>query len=124
MTEELSRVKAALKKQAFELSAAAEAFDRHRQKLESDLEQSRDDLAVALRLQALREADLEDLQQRYAELRDIRERQHELLVQLGQRLKSASETLQRLEGKEGSMGDRLLTEPLARVLSGELESTG
>ena len=43
---ELARVTKALKGQAFELSAAAEAFERHRQKLETELERTRDDLAA------------------------------------------------------------------------------
>ena len=120
---ELARVTKALKGQAFELSAAAEAFERHRQKLETELERTRDDLAVALRLQALRDADLKELQNRYAEIKQVRDRQLELLVQLGQRLKSASEYLKALESGEDPAGGSVPTASLARVLSGELEST-
>ena len=47
----------------------------------------------------------------------------ELLVQLGQRLKSASEYLKALESGEDPAGGSVLTASLARVLSGELEST-
>lgn len=59
-----------------------------------DMRQHQSDLAVALRLQNLRENDLKELQQRYGELQDTNRQQRELLGQLHQRLSAAAEYLQ------------------------------
>jgi FkbM family methyltransferase len=124
LESELAQTRQTLKGQSFELSAAAETHDRQLRQLEGDLEKARDDLAIALRMQALRDADLKDLQARYAETREVRDRQHELLAQLGQRLKAASDYLNALKSSEDLPGGSVLTDSLARVLSGEAESSG
>lgn len=55
------------------------------------------DNAIALRLQTLREADLKDLQQRYAQVIAQKNQQESLLKQLTERLTAASGYLRQLE---------------------------
>lgn len=52
----------------------------------------------------LREADLKDLQARYAKLRDTGEQQNALLQELGQRLRGVESRLQELAAKKGAEG--------------------
>lgn len=54
------------------------------------LEQARQAARLGLKLQTLRENDLRDLQQRYQASLEVQERQHQMLVKLGERLGAAS----------------------------------
>lgn len=68
--------------------------------LESEVEAAqtaRADVALALRLQTMREADLRDLQDRYAKLLEAKERQDALLYTLTQRLGAAAKYMERIE---------------------------
>ena len=67
------------------------------------------------------EADLKELQQRYAEVSELKNRQHELLAQLGQRLGAASEYLKALQAPDEGEGSDDATAGLVKALSGELE---
>ena len=107
--------------------AQSEATDRereHRERLEANLERAHSDLAVALRVQSLRDTDLKELQERYGQLLEQRDQQHDLLVQLTRRLGSASEFLKQLNAPDGQyqQGDSAVAEGLSRALSGELEA--
>jgi FkbM family methyltransferase len=100
----------------------ARQFESRRDKLQSELEEARADLSVSLRVQALREADLKELQERYGELTALKNRQHELLLQLGQRLGAASEYLQALKAPDGSADSSSASEGLVHALAGDLGS--
>ena len=58
--------------------------------LQSALAGARSDLSITIRLNAQREIDLAELQNRYAESIDVRDQQHALLVKLRQRLGEAA----------------------------------
>jgi hypothetical protein len=60
------------------------------QRLNRDLVEARQTASHAVKLNALRESDLRELQSRYEELLDERQRQHELLAQLAQLLRVAA----------------------------------
>ena len=96
---------AALEKQLLEANAA--------------LESARSDLSVALRTQALRDADLRELQQRYGDLLQTKQRQDNLLAQLNQRLSAAAKSLQEMDAGDASNAAELgpATE-LLQALSG------
>ncbi|MCC5809410.1 MAG: hypothetical protein JJU06_03470 [Ectothiorhodospiraceae bacterium] len=86
--------------------AKAEILENEQRCLRASIEQkdaelaaARSDVAVALRLQSLREADLKDLQQRYAELREAKLERDDLLAQVTQRLDLAAEYLHQLKGQ-------------------------
>ena len=89
--------------------------------LEAHAEEQDKDLAVALRLQALREADLQELQERYAVTLDAKERQEDLLRKLRQRLKHASEFLKQINMQGSDMVRRDVAVSLVRALTGEVE---
>ena len=57
-------------------------------------QQARDDLAVGLRLQAMVQADLRDLQAQYGEVLAIKQRQEALLRKLTPKLQEAAQYLQ------------------------------
>ncbi len=92
--------------------------------LESRLDQSHDDLSVALRAQAQRETDLEDLRERYAGLMELKERQQELLQKLHRRLGAASEYLKHISGDGDDRGAATQAARLERALSGDFEPGG
>jgi FkbM family methyltransferase len=117
----VDELKDALDEKEGAMTQAAEAHRSEKEKLEKDLEQARSDLGVALRMQALRDADLKELQERYAEVTELKNRQHELLTQLGQRLGAASEYLSLLQGTESARQSEVAT-GLVEALSGDLES--
>lgn len=80
------------------LSARLEHAESEAARLRGEeMEVLRLDLAAAVRLQALREADLRDLQARHARLVDERDHQEALLRQLTERLSVAADYLRQLE---------------------------
>jgi hypothetical protein len=84
-----------------------------------ELEKVKSDLSVAIRLQALREADLKEMQSRYADAIEVRDQQHELLVQLRQRLGSAADFLKQLGAKPIDDNERYVASELLRALDGD-----
>jgi hypothetical protein len=77
-----------------------------RSKIEDGLKQelidARQSASLSIRLQALREADLKDLQSRYQESQLIQENQHQLLVKLGERLATASNYFHQLANSQSA----------------------
>ncbi|NEV61132.1 hypothetical protein [Thiorhodococcus minor] len=73
------------------------------------------DNAIALRMQALRAADLKDLQQRHAEVVEQKDKQAMLLKQLTERLTVASSYLHQLEHMGESAGDKAGRQSESRV---------
>lgn len=71
------------------------------------------------RLQALRETDLEELQERYAAVIELRDQQHELLVKLRQRLEAAADYLEQLRAAPAGESDREIADELMRTLDGK-----
>lgn len=70
------------------------------------LAQARQATSLSLKLQTLRENDLRVLQQRYRASLQVQERQHQMLVQLGERLGEASRYFQQLtDASGGGTGD-------------------
>ena len=82
------------------------------------LAESQDALALAVRMQALREADLTDLQRRYGELRAAHQVQHELLGKVSERLLAAHDCLKKLSAT--AEGRRLLDPVVGPALAGDL----
>ncbi|WP_165933774.1 hypothetical protein [Aquabacter spiritensis] len=84
-----------------ELKADAEAkAAAHTQQLaamDGELKAAKSDNALALRLHAMREADLRDLQSRYAHLLEAKEKQEMLLRRLTQRLTVAAQYMYQIE---------------------------
>lgn len=101
---------------------AQQADDRAKgEQLTAKLESAQNDLALALRLQMLRENDLEELQARYSEVLTIKGEQQDLLAQLHDRLSRAAEYLQL--GPPQSDGQQLPDE-LLQALTGKPEQSG
>lgn len=84
--------------------AAASARDEQVTRLEAELAEAREAQALAHKLQALREADLHDLQERYRDVSQRQQAQRELLVQLAQRLTAAQQYFQQLGHTPGGDG--------------------
>ncbi len=93
---------------AAELGAARDAMAAERDRISQSLSEAqaahaeqtellRGDAALAVRLQAMREADLRDLQRRHARLTAEKEQQDSLLHKLTERLTLAAQYLQELE---------------------------
>lgn len=64
-----------------------------------ELRQARQSANLAIKLQTLREADLEDLQIRYKEAVNVQERQHLLMLQLEDKLRLASQYFHQLRDR-------------------------
>jgi len=75
---------------AEQLQAERDALQSQVQNLTSEILEARRTAALSVKLQARRDTDLDDLQQRYRESQDIQERQRKLLERLGERLGEAS----------------------------------
>lgn len=73
--------------------AAKTALTEH-QAREVELNTARSDLAVTLRMQAMLQSDLRDLQARYAETLSVRQQQEDLLRKLTPRLQEAAQYIQ------------------------------
>lgn len=90
----LAQLAKELKKSRAELADSQERNDLMQSEidtLQSDLAQARQTANLATKLQMMREADLDDLRSRYQALRATEERQQALLIELEQRLRSASQ---------------------------------
>ena len=68
------------------------------QDLDGQLRNARDTMALAVRMQTLRENDLEELRQRYSELHGAHQSQQALLAKLSRRLVAANQYFQQLAG--------------------------
>lgn len=68
--------------------------------LNRELEEARQTALLSVKLQTLREADLEDLQARYRKSLEVQESQHQLLVKLSERLTAASAYFHQLSGED------------------------
>jgi hypothetical protein len=86
VADELGAEVEQLRKALAEAQACVEAEDS----LRDELREARRTAALSVRLQALREADLKDLQGRYQLSVEAQQRQHELLGKLSERLNTAS----------------------------------
>jgi hypothetical protein len=84
---------------------------------EEELDSTRRDLGIALRVQVLRENDLKELQQRYGAVLDLKNNQHELLMKLRERLSVAAEYLQQLKRDNQGEADDQLAQFLVRALT-------
>lgn len=72
------------------LQAAHGELQARAERLETELLEARKSLALSIKLQAQRDADLADLQERYRESQEVQENQRNLLERLGERLGEAS----------------------------------
>jgi len=72
--------------------------------LDGQLVNARDAMTLAIRMQTLRENDLEDIRDRYARLQGTFQSQRELLKKLSERLVAANEYFQQLAGGGVSQG--------------------
>ncbi len=84
----------------------------------AELEKTKSDLSVAIRLQALRDADIKELQSRYAKVSEVRDQQRELLVKLQQRLGHAAEYLNQLGAQPSDGQGQQIAGELIRALGG------
>lgn len=108
-------------------SLAASVEDREKEltqlrtrveELDRKLAERQDALALAVRMQALREADLTDLQRRYGELRAAHQAQHELLGKVSERLVAAHDCLKKLSAS--AEGRHLLDPVVGPALAGDI----
>ena len=103
-----ARYERALEAKQKQLLAMQEAAQQGEREIKADLDRTKADLSVAIRTQALREADLKELQGRYAAAIEMRDQQHELLVKLRDRLGGAAKYLKRIDaGVAASAGREL-----------------
>ena len=89
----LKEVQERLSRQTGEQQAQIEQLTKARDEqeiLKQELIEARQTVSLSIKLQTLREADLKDLQGRYQTSLSIQERQHQMLVKLGERLSVAS----------------------------------
>ena len=84
-----------------------EKGDASESHLRHELREAKQSASLAIRLQTLREADLEDLQTRYQASLSIQDRQHKMLVKLAEQLSAASSYFQQFVAKR----DALLPDP-------------
>jgi hypothetical protein len=75
-------------------------------------------------MQALRDADLKELQERYGGLLELKNQQHELLAKLRQRLEVAAVYLKELQNPDDSAGGSRVSVELYKLLSGDFEPNG
>lgn len=87
----------------------------------SEINSARSDLALAIRLQTLRENDLKELQTRYGEVLTIKDEQQDLLTQLHHRLSRAAEYLQLVHTQSEN---QRLPDELLEALTGKGEKSG
>ncbi len=71
--------------------------------LRNELRETKQSASLAIRLQTLREADLEDLRVRYQAALSIQDRQHQMLVKLGEQLGAASSYFQQIVEKRDAL---------------------
>jgi FkbM family methyltransferase len=78
---------------------AKTAIDKQK-RLQQDLDEARQTVALSIKLQALKEADLKDLQQRYQESQETQQQQHELLDKLTEKLTIAADYFHQIEKQD------------------------
>lgn len=83
--------------------AQIEKGDASEAQLRHELREAKQSASLAIRLQTLREADLEDLQVRYQASLSIQDRQHKMLVKLGEQLSAASNYFQQFVVKRDAL---------------------
>jgi FkbM family methyltransferase len=104
------------RRQKESLQAERDALRKELDGAREELRQQRSDVAVALRLQNLRENDLKELQERYGQLRQTSQAQKELLGKLHQRLSVAADYLRLMNERHDERDE--LQEGLVRALTG------
>jgi len=102
-----------------ELTQRTETLQKNLEEKDRTIESARSDVAVSVRLQTLRENDLQDLQSRYGDLLNKKEEQDKLLTKLYDRLSVAAECLKQLEFEKEANLDADSARKLARSLSGD-----
>ena len=83
-----------------QLQQARTAQDKELERLAQALAEARQTTALSVKLLTLREADLRDLQQRYAATLAEQQSQHNLLTKLAQRLTAANQYFQLLQAQQ------------------------
>lgn len=119
---ELANQAGSAKETEAQLQSELSALKKAQEKLRSELGSARSDLAVSVRVQALREADLRELQERFAKVNKLKDQQNDLLIKLGQRLGAASQYLKQLKDSAGKAEDHGAAEGLVRALAGDFEA--
>jgi hypothetical protein len=108
--ENLTRMRGELQQRLQDLASKDEEQRKREENLAQELREARQTITLSLRLQSLREADLRDLQARYKASAQVQERQHELLTQLGERLRVASAYFHQLAATEAPV-ERIAAAP-------------
>ena len=106
LTEEVEGVKAALSK------ASEEARDAHR--LRAQLEALRDDNSLSLRIQRIAQADLADLQERYASLAGEKRKLDDFLDELSDRVLQSMNSTEALTSESDAKASRSQVNPSAK----------
>jgi DNA repair exonuclease SbcCD ATPase subunit len=119
LTEQVHVAEARLGQREAELHEEAE---QRVAELTAERDRAMSDLAVAIRMQAIRDTDLKELQSRYADAVELRDQQQELLVKLQRRLGGAAAFLRKLEAQPVEATDGALTGEIIRALAGSDDS--
>jgi hypothetical protein len=98
--EQITKTQAALDQQVAQLKEQLEKQANNEASLKHELVDARQTATLSVKLQALREADLKDLQSRYQASLSTQENQHQLLVKLSERLSLASSYFHQLANNE------------------------
>jgi hypothetical protein len=98
--EQITKTQAALDQQVAQLKEQLEKQANNEASLKHELVDARQTATLSVKLQALREADLKDLQSRYQASLSTQENQHQLLVKLSERLSLASSYFHQLANTE------------------------
>tara|TARA_R110002167_G_scaffold5075_2_gene23832 strand:+ start:731 stop:2113 length:1383 start_codon:yes stop_codon:yes gene_type:complete len=96
-TDQLTRKLTEEQQSAAQLSGKVHQLKAELDHKAASYEANRQDMAIALRMQAVRDADLKELQQRYAKVLSIKDAQEALLRKLTERLSNAANYLQKTE---------------------------
>ena len=116
--DEVQRLRAQVEEKERVLNDEAQVHDLKIEQLQSEIDQASTDLSIALKLQMLRESDLADLQQRYKETVDLKDRQARLLETLKERLSVAASYLRQLDADESTEEIMAVTAKLMSALEG------
>ena len=115
---EVQRLRAQVEERERALSDEVQVHDLKIEQLQSEIDQASTDLSIALKLQMLRESDLADLQQRYKDTVDLKDRQARLLETLKERLSVAASYLRQLDADESTEEIMAVTAKLMSALEG------
>ena len=89
-SESFSAQKSALESKVEQHQSRIAHLEKNATDRQVEITELRQTASLSTKLLAVREADLHDLQERYAEAQSVQEKQHQLLVRLGERLRVAS----------------------------------